>query len=123
MLYRPHSAVLTLACMFVMLIPSVVLAEVSDKEPAAGLIWVVRAAAAFFCFLAARFKPWLGLVVFALPMLWFISLFLELHSADVGPHLLVEQGNIYYMQAYASFGLALGGLIAGLLLRRKASPE
>lgn len=119
MLHSSHRAVLMLAGSIVMLTPSFVLAEVSDKEPAAGLFWVVGAAAAFFCFLAARFKPWLGLAVFAFPMLWFISLFLELHSADVGPHLLIEQGNVYYMQAYASFGLALGGLIVGLLRRRK----
>ena len=107
-----HRTILALPWLFY---PAVLLAEVSDKEPATALFWQVGLAVAFLCLFAARLKPWLGAICFVPAAMWFASLLLEIHSPDIGPHLLREQGNSYYLQAYAAFGLALSGLIAGYL--------
>jgi hypothetical protein len=60
-------------------------AEVSDKEPTLGLIWAVGAFSAFLCFVVARLQRWLAPVVGALPLLWFVSLLMEIHASDVAP--------------------------------------
>lgn len=116
MLCATHRAVLALTCLFY---PAVLLAEVSDKEPDAVLFWQVGLAAALLCLFTARFKPWLGAICFAPAAIWFTSLFLEIHSPDVGPYLRLEQGNGYYLQAYASFALTVSGLVAGYIWHRR----
>lgn len=121
MLYPADRAVLTVGLLALALLPGVALAEVSDKEPAVQLFWTVGLVAAFLCLLSARFKPWLGVVVFAPAALWFTSLFLEIHSADVGPYLRLEQGTAYYVQAYAAFAVVLFGLIGGVIWHRQSS--
>ena len=121
MLYPADRAVLKLGLFALALLPGSAFAEVSDKEPAVQLFWTVGLVAAFLCLLSARFKPWLGVVVFAPAALWFTSLFLEIHSADVGPYLRLEQGAAYYVQAYAAFAVVLFGLIVGLIWHRQRS--
>jgi hypothetical protein len=121
MLYPADRAVLKVGLLALALLPGVALAEVSDKEPAVQLFWTVGLVAAFLCLLSARFKPWLGVVVFAPAALWFTSLFLEIHSADVGPYLRLEQGTAYYVQAYAAFAVVLFGLIGGVIWHRQSS--
>lgn len=103
--------------------PGIVFAEVSDKEPAAQLLWGVGLATALLCLLVSRVKPWLGLLFFAPAALWFASLFMEIHSADVRPYLHLEQGSAYYVQAYAAFAVALCGLIVGIIRGRCSSPS
>jgi len=112
MLCPAYRALLALTCFFY---PTVLLAEVSDKEPSAVLFWQVGLAAALLCFFTARFRPWLGAICFVPAAIWFASLFLEIHSPDVGPYLRLEQGKGYYLQAYAAFALAISGFIAGYL--------
>lgn len=117
----PHDtprALLALACLAC---PGILMAEVSDKEPIAVLFWHVGIAAALICLLTARLKPWLGAICFAPAASWFASLFLELHSPDVSLYLRLEQGNGYYLQAYAAFVLAASGLVAGYLWHRRTS--
>lgn len=116
MLCHSHRAILTLACLFY---PAVLQAEVSDKEPSAVLFWQVGLAAALLCLFTARFRPWLGAICFAPAAIWFSGLFLEIHSPDVGPYLRLEQGNGYYLQAYAACGLVVSGLIGGYFLHRR----
>lgn len=117
---RHHTprALLALTCLAY---PGVLMAEVSDKEPIAVLFWQVGTAAALICLFTARFKPWLGVICFPLAASWFASLFLELHSPDVSTYLRLEQGNGYYLQAYAAFVLAVSGLVAGYLWHRLTS--
>jgi len=119
MLHSTYRRVLKLAGVTMILMPISVFAEVSDKEPAAELFWIVGAAAAALCLISARYKSWLGMIVFLPFAIWFSSLFSELHSADVGPHLRAEQGLTYYLEAYGAFGLVLIGLLAGLFWPRK----
>ena len=120
MLNSTHHAILNLAILAVLVYPATVFAEVSDKEPSADLFWKIGLAAAIICFVGARIKPWLGIICFLPAAMWFGSLFLELHSPDVGPHLRIEQGSTYFLQAYAAFGLSLCGLFAGYVLHRKS---
>lgn len=110
---------LTLACFAC---PSIVMAEVSDKEPVAVLFWQVGLAAALLCLFTARLRPWLGAVCFAPAAIWFASLLLELHSPDVSLYLRLDQGNGYYLQAYGAFALAVAGLVAGYLWHRSKPP-
>jgi len=100
--------------------PATVFAEVSDKAPSADFFWKIGLAAAIICFVGARMKPWLGIICFLPVAIWFGGLFLELHSRDVGPHLRLEQGAAYFLQAYAAFGLPLCGLLAGYFWHRKS---
>lgn len=119
MLYPINRAILRPVLFLLMLFPSTVLAEVSDKEPAAQLFWTVGLAAALLCLVAARIKPWLGFLFFVPAAVWFASLYMEMHSADVGPHLRLEQGAVYYWQAYAAFAVVACGLALGWLWHRR----
>jgi hypothetical protein len=110
MLHSTHRAILKPAVLTVLVYPATVFAEVSDKEPSADLFWKIGLAAAIICLVGARMKPWLG-----------VTCFLELHSFDVGPHLRIEQGTAYFLQAYATFGLPLCGLLAGYVWHRKSA--
>jgi hypothetical protein len=120
MLHSTYRAILKLVTLMMLVYPTAVFAEVSDKEPSADLFWKIGLAAAIICFVGARIKPWLGIICFLPVAIWFGSLFLELHSPDVGPHLRIEQGSAYFLQAYAAFGLSLCGLFAGYVLHRKS---
>ncbi|MEM8515276.1 hypothetical protein RCH14_004636 [Massilia sp. MP_M2] len=120
MLHSTHSAILKLVTLTMLVYPATVFAEVSDKEPSADLFWKIGLAAAIICLLGTRMKPWLGIICFLPVAMWFGSRFLELHFSDVGPHLRLEQGAIYFLQAYAAFGLPLCGLLAGYVWHRKS---
>ena len=121
MLHSTYRAILKLVTLMMLAYPATVFAEVSDKEPSADLFWKIGLAAAIICLVGARIKPWLGVTCFVPIALWFGSLFLELHSPDVGPHLHLEQGAAYVLQAYAAFGLPLCGLLAGYVWHRKSA--
>lgn len=121
MLYPAHRAVLARVSFAFFMFPGSVLAEVSDKEPSVDQFWTVGIMAALLCLFGMRIKPWLGIVFFAPAALWFTSLFLEMHSADVGPSLLKEQGTAYYWQAYTAFGAVLCGLVIGYVWHKRAA--
>ncbi len=87
------------ACFFVVVHPSMVLAEVSDKVPSPEFSWAVGLAAGILSLFTARLKPWLATICVTPAAIWFISLFSEIHSPDVGPQLKLEQGSSYYLQA------------------------
>ena len=120
MLHSTDRTILNLAVLTVLVYPATVFAEVSDKEPSADFFWKIGLAAAIVCFVGTRIKPWLGIICFIPVALWFGILFLELHSPDVGPHLRLEQGAAYFLQAYAAFGLPLCGLLVGYFWHRKS---
>ncbi|MCS0595459.1 hypothetical protein [Massilia agri] len=121
MSYAPDHATSWLLLSALAFIPGTAIAEVSDKEPTISLFWTVGLTAAMLCLFAARLRPWLGVLFFATVAFWFIGLLLEIHSPDVGPYLRLEQGTVYYIQAYAAFAVVLFGLIVGLIWRRRSS--
>lgn len=123
MSHPPYRVILRPVLLLLALLPGTALAEVSDKEPTAQLFWAVGLAAGLLCLVFARNRPWLGALVFLPAALWFTSLFLEIHSVDVGPYLLQEQGAAYYVQAYASCAIVFCGLVVGFILHRRRSPS
>jgi len=114
-----YRAILLRVSIAILSYPCSALAEVSDKEPTASLFWTVGIGAALLCLFGTRIKPWLGVTVLALAVLWFVSVFLEIHSSDVSPHLEREQGAFYYWQAYAAFGTVLCGFVVGYVWHRR----
>ena len=121
MLHSTHRAILKLAFLSVLVYPTTVFAEVSDKKPSADLFWKIGLAASIICLVGASVKPWLGVTCFVPVALWFGILFQEFHSFDVGPHLRIEQGTVCFLQAYAAFSLPLCGLLAGYVWHRKSA--
>ena len=121
MLYAPAPAISRLLLFALAFLPEAALAEVSDKEPAIHLFWTVGLTAALLCLFASRLNPCLGVLFLVPAALWFISLFLEIHSADVGPYLRLEQGAVYHVQAYAAFTVVLFGFAAGVIWHRRSS--
>ena len=96
-------------------------AEVIDKMPTLSFIWGVAFASGFICFVATFFKRWL-LILTLFPAAWFLGLFIEIHSPDVGPALLVEIGYSYINQVYlAAFSVVALGLLGWVLSAKKYS--
>lgn len=114
MLHSPRRAVSEKIAFCLLFIPGTVLAEVSDKEPSIISVWSVGVTAALVCYFGSRQRRWLAPVLGALPVLWFASLFVEIHSTDIGSYLYAEQGPAYYVQAYLSFTTFVVGLALGL---------
>lgn len=101
MLHSSHRTLSSVLSPGVLLtLPCIAYAEVSDKVPSPFDVWLIGLGAALICALAGRLRRWLVPVAATVPALWFLSLFLEIHSADVGPALYAEQGKLYYLHAY-----------------------
>ncbi len=91
-----------------------------DKEPVflenfswsliGGVLW----------YLAARYKPWLLVVLVPMPALHFISLIGEIRSSHGGPKIFIEAGPLYVYSIYGLFIYLVVCSLLGLLLRRKA---
>ena len=95
-------------------------AEVMDKEP--GLIenWAWGVIGGVLCFLAARYKPWLLVVVFPLPAIHFISLISEIENPHVGLSIRIEAGPVYIYTAYGLAVFLVVCVIFGVLMRSRA---
>lgn len=102
--------------------PIAAFAEVSDKEPSICLFWRVSLVTAMLCLVGARIRPWVGVIILAPVLLWFVGSFLDMHSWDVEPYLLAEQGIAYFLHAYAALGLILCALLIGYLWNRHGRP-
>lgn len=118
MLYTPYRSLFKKVIIALLFLPILAYAEVSDKEPSVLYIWSIGAISAAVCFFGAYYRRWLLAVLVPAPALWFVSLFIEIHSTDVGLALYQEQGIVYYLQAYLSlllftFGSGIGWLING----------
>lgn len=94
-------------------------AEVIDKVPTLSFIWGVAIASGVVCLVATYFQRWLALLI-AFPAMWFLNLFIEVHSPDVGPALLIEAGRGYVTQAYlAALSVAALGVLGWILNAQK----
>ncbi len=94
-------------------LPCIAYAEVSDKEPSFLHLWMTGLGTALLCMMAGRLHRWLVPVAAAFPALWFLSLFMEMFSADVGPALYAEQGNMYHLSACMALISLAGGAAWG----------
>lgn len=103
-----------------LLAPTAAVAEVSDKVPSLGEIWGIATVAALALLLAARYRPWLLGAALPMALLWFGALLTEIHSADVGPALVREQGVQFVVWADLVGALMIAACIAGWVWRRRA---
>ena len=89
------------------LMPTLVWAEVMDKEPTLPQLWLVGVLWGFAGFFAWRRHLALGALVTLLgfPLVW--GFHWELTDGYVGPAIRREAGEAYVVQAYLSMGLCL----------------
>jgi hypothetical protein len=88
------------------LAPAAALAEVSDKIPSLPHLWGIAGIAGLALLLAMRFKPRMAWLILPLLGLWFFTLLLEVHSPDLGPAIVSEQGVGYVVQVHLAGALA-----------------
>lgn len=101
-------------------------AEVSDKVLSIPGMWVQAFLIGGVAILAGRFRWWLGLPFMVLPIVIALSTFGLRHASELGPAIVKEQGESYFLNFYAS--ALLTALLVGIgiwmgLRRRKRPPE
>ena len=92
-------------------------AEVMDKEPSLMQNMALGLVSTVLCLLAARFKPWLLLLVVPLPALYFWYLVGEIRDPFVGTAMFNEAGAIYIYSAYGLGLLVFASIVGGLWWR------
>lgn len=97
---------------------SSVYAEVMDKEPALISIVLCGIIGSLLAILSTRFKPWLLLLAFPFPALYFYGLILEINDPYVGPAILNEAGSIYIYSAYFLSVLLVFSPFIGMIWRK-----
>ena len=103
-------------------IPCRAFAEVMDKEPSVGQIWLLAIPASFVAFYACRFNPWLAVLTLPLPVLYAAGFISEALDPSVGPAILAEAGWSYVL-AFALAFVAVGAAhIVGMVAWRRRRP-
>ena len=101
-------------------------AEVSDQVLSVPGMWVQAVVIGCAAFLAGRFRWWLGLPFMILPVVIALSTFGLRHTSAMGPDIIKEQGESYFLNFYASALLAAVMVAMGISVgwrRRKTSTE
>ena len=94
-------------------------AEVADKVPSTGALWVAAIAFNLVALGLERVRPYLGLVVVPLAAFYAVGGHIELASLDVGPAIVQELGPSYVTTSYVAFALGLFGPLLLVFLRRR----
>ena len=103
-------------------VPCTAFAEVMDKEPSVGQVWLLAIPVAFIAFFACRFKPWFAVLTLPLPLLyigWFIS---EALDPSVGPAILAEAGWSYFVACALAFVVVVAAHILGVMAWHRRRP-
>lgn len=110
-----------LAVLVVSLIPLAAHAEVLDKALSFGAVVASALFGAVAAFLAARYRPWLLLLVLPPVLLLFAAHLLELTDPFVGRALLAEAGVVYVVVSWvAPIGVAAATML-GFYVRGRFS--
>lgn len=101
-------------------------AEVSDKILSIPGMWVQAILIGGVAVLLGRFRWWLGLPFFILPIVIALGAFGLRHAPERGPAIIAEQGETYFIHFYTSALLA--ALLVGIGVwmgwrRRKPSAD
>jgi hypothetical protein len=112
--------IITIALFIQFFIFGIAHAEVMDKEPTLTQNIILGILSVGLCFIAARFKPWVLVVVAPLPLLYFLGLIIEIHDQYVGPSILDEAGYFYIFSGYFLTFSFFASIVAGLILRKRA---
>ena len=81
-------------------------AEVSEKILSVPGMWVQAVLIGCVAILVGRFRWWLGLPFMVLPIVIALSTFGLRHTSGLGPDIIKEQGESYFLNFYASALLA-----------------
>lgn len=102
-------------------------AEVSEKMLSVPGMWVQAVLIGCVAILVGRFRWWLGLPFMVLPIVIALSTFGLRHTSGLGPDIIKEQGESYFLNFYASALLAavlVGmGIWIGWRRRRRLSED
>jgi hypothetical protein len=109
----------TFLAIFAALFPVLVQAEVMDKEPSFFAVLILGLFGALLVFLAARFKPWLLLVLLPVVATLIYLQLSELVDPFVGPAIAAEAGRLYIVISWAAPVLVFAGCSAGFVWRRR----
>ena len=86
--------------LLLLLLPVTAHAEVMDKESSAAAVWAWATAPCVIAYLAARYRPWLLLLVLPAPVLFYIAHLLEVTDRYVGPAIAREAGTLYLVASW-----------------------
>ncbi len=100
--------------------PATAFAEVMDKEPSAWEVLAWGAIGGALAYLAARYRPWLLLLVLPLPLFFLFGVASELRDPFVGPAIIAEAGPSYVFFFSAAVIFIAVALLLGFVLRRLA---
>ena len=113
-----------IVALLLLLLPATASAEVMDKVGSLGLVWSWGAGLTAAGFIAARYRPWLLVVVFLLLLVFFGALLSDITSTDIGPAIRNEAGSFYIASAWAfPFLVVISAALGALFRRRAAQPS
>src|SRR5215471_18136988 len=95
-----------------------ILAEVSDKVPTIGGIWLFAAVICMGSLIASAWRRRAALVALPLIALWAFMITSEVRDPYVGPAIVSELGRGYVTQAYIAAAVPVVFVVIGLLRRR-----
>ena len=95
-----------------------ILAEVSDKVPTVGSIWIVAAVISAACLFASAWRRLTALAALPIIALWAVIITSEIRDPYVGPAIVSELGRGYVTQAYIAAVVPLVSVAIGFLIRR-----
>jgi hypothetical protein len=99
-----------------------VAAEVMDKVPSLGQVWLETILVSALVIAAARLNPLLGLVMFLIPNPPLTAM-REIHDVHVGPAILSEAGRSHVEQVHAANALCLIAFVLGCTLWLRTRPH
>jgi len=109
-----------LLVLIVILFPATAFAEVMDKEPSAWEVLAWGAIGGVLTYLAARYRPWLLLLVLPLPVFFLFGVASEISDPFVGPAIIAEAGPSYIHFFSAAVVLIAVALLLGFALRLRS---
>jgi hypothetical protein len=101
---------------FLVFMPLTAHAGVLDKEPLLWQVCVFGVLASAALFFASRFKPWLSLIIAPVPLTFFIYLIQEINAPVVGKAIKHKFELSYIISSYASAGVLVVALLAGVYI-------
>jgi len=110
--------------LFLLILPSVAFAEVSDKMPSIPEIMIKGIVIAVVVFVAGRFKWWLGLVLLPIAVLFVVGAISLWNEAGMREALLKEQGWVYFgALGFQSFIISLATVVGAIIGFKKQAPN
>ncbi len=96
---------IALAVASVLLLPTVAAAEVSDKIPSIGFLWLESLAFAGLAVVLARLRWWLPAVLLPVTLVFVAGSLDQMSDPYLGPAIWAEQGWPYVISLYGSSAL------------------